>query len=253
METMELKFQRHGYPWSGNTTTGKSWDLFSYAARIWNAPITDAANQRITASIMLCKVNQLIKWPEEDKQYAGEISPSTPQWWHNETLQLILVYFFVIVTFFTFPQGLITSNSKQHNLLLFNTVKGVAGLVSERQQKIMSKDEKVAQSHYPSLLVINFEEFMKWQITYVECFILAVRVVKKVMVLKNRWCFSWWKTLLSHKWLIIFTLWYDRVLISEVVMIVTSKIETPIIIIVSTNYLPNLWLCNHLIYCVFCL
>lgn len=154
--------------------------------------------------------------------------------------------------FFTFPQGLITSNSKQYNLLLFNTVKGVAGLVSERQGKIMSKDEKVAQSHYPLLLVINFEEFMKWQITYVECFILAVRVVKKVMVLKNRWCFSWWKTLLSHKWLIIFTLWYDRVLIFEVVMIVTSKIETPIIIIVSTNYLPNLWLCNHLIYCVFC-
>lgn len=51
--------------------------------------------------------------------------------------------------FFTIPQGLITSNSKQHNLLLFNTVKGVAGLVSERQEKIMSKDEKVAQSHYP--------------------------------------------------------------------------------------------------------
>ena len=83
--------------------------------------------------------------------------------------------------FFTFPQGLITSNSKQYNLLLFNTVKGVAGLVSERQEKIMSKDEKVAQSHYPLLLVINFEEFMKWQVTYVECFILAVRVVKKVM------------------------------------------------------------------------
>ena len=114
METMELKFQRHGCPWSGSTTTGKSWDLFTHALRIWNTPITDAENQRFTASIMLCKVNQLITWLEEDKWYAVEISQSTPQWWHNETLQMILFYILWLLHFFTILQGLITSTSKQH-------------------------------------------------------------------------------------------------------------------------------------------
>ena len=83
---------------------------------------------------------------------------------------------------------------------------------------------------------------MRWQITYVECFTLAVGVVKKVMVLKNRWCFSWWKTLVFHKWL-IFTLWYDSVFMSEVIMTMTSKIETPIIIIMLAQSFSLIYGC----------
>lgn len=61
----------------------------------WNAPITDAENQQITASITLCKVTQQL---EEDKQYAVEISQSTPCWQCSETLW----YYSIFCDFYIF-------------------------------------------------------------------------------------------------------------------------------------------------------
>lgn len=64
----------------------------------------------------------------------------------------------MIVTFFYYSAR-IDYKHLQTALFLFNPVEGMAGLVSEseRHEKIMSKDKKVAQSHYPLLLVINYE------------------------------------------------------------------------------------------------